>query len=344
MPSTKRKDEVPVEHEPGTVLLELHEEICGSINDLVVFIDRTGTVIDVNPRVENLLGYSQNDVIGRNVLKLGVLSSREIPRIAKLITDAVMKGKESPLITLELIRKDGTTVPVEASNHLVRKSGSIIGAVGILRDITARKHVEEELERHRDHLQQMVDERVAELQAKTVELEREVTERGMRGVNLQPFSYRVMAADKRFYPLYQKCQELGVPVTIHTSINFSNDRSIEYGRPLPLCEIACDFPDLTIIANHGGWPWVAELVGVAWKHRNVYIEIGAVAPKYIGTPGGGWETLLQFGNSLLQDQVLFATDNMIPFERAVSELKELPLKPAVMKKWLGGNAASLLGL
>ena len=175
-------------------------------------------------------------------------------------------------------------------------------------------------------------------------VEREVTERGMRGVNLQPFSYRVKAEDKRFYPLYQKCQELGVPVTIHTSINFSNDRSIEYGRPLPLCEIACDFPELTIVANHGGWPWVAELVAIAWKHRNVYIEIGAVAPKYIGTPGGGWETLIQFGNTLLQDQVLFATDNMIPFDRAVRELKELPLKPAVMEKWLGGNAAALLKL
>jgi predicted TIM-barrel fold metal-dependent hydrolase len=175
-------------------------------------------------------------------------------------------------------------------------------------------------------------------------VDREVTERGMRGVNLQPFSYRVKAEDKRFYPLYQKCQELGVPVTIHTSINFSNDRSIEYGRPLPLCEIACDFPDLKIVANHGGWPWVAELVGIAWKHRNVYIELGAVAPKYIGTTGGGWETLLQFGNSLLQDQVLFATDNMIPYERAVSELKALPLKPEVMEKWLGGNAASLLEL
>lgn len=175
-------------------------------------------------------------------------------------------------------------------------------------------------------------------------VEHEVTERGMRGVNLQPFSYRMIANDKRFYPLYQKCQELGVPVTIHSSINFSNDRSIEYGRPLPLCEIACDFPELTIVANHGGWPWVAELVAIAWKHRNVYIEIGAVAPKYIGTPGGGWETLLQFGNSLLQDQVLFATDNMIPFGRAVSELKELPLKPEVMAKWLGGNAADLLDL
>ena len=91
-------------------------------------------------------------------------------------------------------------------------------------------------------------------------VEQEVRERGAKGVNLQPFSYKILANDKRFYPLYSKCQELGVPVTIHSSINFSNDRSIEFGRPLYLCEIACDFPDLTIVANHGGWPWVNELV------------------------------------------------------------------------------------
>ena len=69
-----------------------------------------------------------------------------------------------------------------------------------------------------------------------------------------------------------------------------------------------------------------------------------MAPKYLAMPGSGWETLLQFGNSLLQDQVLFATDSMIPFERAVRELRELPLKPEVTEKWLGGNAAALLGL
>jgi len=174
-------------------------------------------------------------------------------------------------------------------------------------------------------------------------VEREVRERDAKGVNLQPFSYRVLANDKRFYPLYAKCQELGVPVTIHSSINFSNDRSIEFGRPLYLCEIACDFPDLVIVANHGGWPWVNELVAIAWKHANVYIEIGAVAPKYIGTPGTGWETLMQYGNSsLLSDRVLFATDNMIPFQRAVQELQALPLKDRVREGWLGGNAARLL--
>ena len=173
---------------------------------------------------------------------------------------------------------------------------------------------------------------------------REVKERGFKGVNIQGWSCRLKANDKRFYPVYSKCQELGIPVTVHSSINFSVDRTIDYSRPIYLDEVACDFPNLTIVANHGGWPWVTEMVAVAWKHPNVYIEIGAVSPKYIGTPGTGWEPLMVYGNSLLQDRVLFATDNMLPPKRCVDELKALPLKDAVKDKWLGGNAARLLGL
>ncbi len=175
-------------------------------------------------------------------------------------------------------------------------------------------------------------------------VEKEVRERGFKGVNMQPWAQRLYANDKRLYPVYDKCQELGIPVTIHTSINFSTNRSIDYGRPIYLDEIACTFPELIIVANHGGWPWVNELVAIAWKHRNVYIEIGAISPKYIGTAGSGWETLMRYGNSLLQDQVLFATDNMLPLKRCIDELNDLPLKDSVKEKWLGGNAARILGL
>jgi hypothetical protein len=177
-----------------------------------------------------------------------------------------------------------------------------------------------------------------------MKVEQEVKERSFRGVNLQPWAYRLHANDKRFYPVYAKCQDLGVPVTIHTSINFAVDRPIDYGRPIYLDEIACTFPNLVIVANHGGWPWVNELVGIAWKHRNVYIEIGAISPKYIGASGSGWETLVRYGNSILQDQVLFATDNMLPLARCIEELNALPLKASVKHKWLGGNAAHILGL
>ena len=175
-------------------------------------------------------------------------------------------------------------------------------------------------------------------------VEKEVKERGFKGVNIQGFACRLRANNKRFYPVYATCQELNIPVTIHSAINFSVDRTIDYGRPIYLDEVACDFPDLTIVANHGGWPWVTEMVAIAWKHPNVYIEIGAVSPKYIGTPGTGWEPLMVYGNSLLQDRVLFATDDMLPPKRCVDELIALPLKETVKEKWLGGNAARLLGL
>jgi len=175
-------------------------------------------------------------------------------------------------------------------------------------------------------------------------VKREVSQRGFKGVNIQPWAYRLKCNDKRFYPVYETCVELGIPVTIHASINFTVNRSIEYGRPLYVDEVACDFPDLKIVANHGGWPWVTEMVAVAWKHPNVYIEIGAVSPKYIGTPGTGWEPLMVYGNSLLQDRVLFATDCMLAHKRCVDELNALPLKDEVKEKWLGKNAASFLGL
>ena len=173
-------------------------------------------------------------------------------------------------------------------------------------------------------------------------VEKEVNERGFKGVNIQPWAYRVHCNDKRFYPVYQKCLDLNIPVTIHCSINFTVNRSIEYGRPVYLDEVACDFPELTIVANHGGWPWVNELVAVAWKHSNVYIDIGAVSPKYIGTPGTGWDPLMVYGNSLLQDRVMFATDNMLSHKRCVEELRALPLKDDVKEKWLGENASKLL--
>jgi predicted TIM-barrel fold metal-dependent hydrolase len=177
------------------------------------------------------------------------------------------------------------------------------------------------------------------------EVEEWVKEGGMRGVNLQPWAYKLHAHDRLFYPLYEKCVELDIPVTVHTGINFTLTRSMDFGRPLYLDFIACDFPDLKLVASHGGWPWVNEMVAVAWKHPNVYIETGAVSPKYIGRAGTGWETFIQYGNSLLKDQILFASEwPLLPFERLIPEAKALPLKDEVKEKYLGGNAARLLGL
>ncbi|MFQ5896503.1 MAG: amidohydrolase family protein [Nitrospinota bacterium] len=175
------------------------------------------------------------------------------------------------------------------------------------------------------------------------DFERAVKELGLKGLNMGPWEHRLRADDRKYYPLYEKCVELDVPVILHTSVNLSRELYMDFGRPLYLDRVAVDFPDLKIVASHGGWPWVPEMVAVAYRHPTVYIELSGMRPKYIGTPHSGWETLLQFGNSVLQDQVLFGTDYpLLPMRRTVEEIRQLPLKEEVKGKWLGGNAARLL--
>ncbi|WP_366658201.1 amidohydrolase family protein [Fodinicurvata sp. EGI_FJ10296] len=177
------------------------------------------------------------------------------------------------------------------------------------------------------------------------ELEYAVKELGLQGLNLQCFEHRLPANDKKIFPLYAKCVELGVPVNIHVGTNFSTDCLMEHGRPMFLDEVMVTFPELKVIASPPGWPWCHELVAVAWRHRNVFIGISAVRPKYLAVQNSGYEALLQYGNSILQDQMVFGTSfPMQPIERAVAELKALPLKEAVQRKWMYENAARLLGV
>ena len=78
----------------------------------------------------------------------------------------------------------------------------------------------------------------------------------------------------------------------------------------------------------------------------IHVREGTAAqrPTYIGLPSTGWGSLVHFGNSVLQNRVLFASRwPLLPFRRTVEEINELPLKPEVKEKWLGGNASALLG-
>ena len=132
---------------------------------------------------------------------------------------------------------------------------------------------------------------------------------------------------------------------IHSSLNFVPQLKMDFGRPVYLDEVAGHFPELNIIAGHGGWPWVNELMAVLWRHDNVFMDISAINPVHMAKPGSGWETLLCYGNSLLQDRVLFGTAwPGCQFKDNVKGIKELPLKEEVKKKWLGGNAEKLLRL
>ncbi len=168
---------------------------------------------------------------------------------------------------------------------------------------------------------------------------------GLRGVALRPFIFGLPPTHAKMYPIYAACVELDIPIWFHISINYSTN-TMEVERPIHLDVVAQDFPELKMIAGHGGWPWVAELVAVAWRNPNIYIDIASYMPKYLSMPGSGWEPLMNFGNSILQDQILFGSTWLFmgqSIRQLADGVEELPLKASVKRKWLYENAARLIG-
>ncbi|MDA8103374.1 MAG: amidohydrolase family protein [Nitrospiraceae bacterium] len=171
-----------------------------------------------------------------------------------------------------------------------------------------------------------------------------VKELGLHGVSLQP-SFFDMAIDARpLYPVYAKANELGLHVALHTGINYTVTYPIRNDQPVQLDQVACDFPDLVLIACHAGWPWVAEMVAVMRKHPTVFAEFGGLAPRYVCEQNTGWEVMFRFMNTLLADQVLHGTDwPVFPMQKAVDQWKAGGLREKTLRGVLGANAARLLG-
>lgn len=183
--------------------------------------------------------------------------------------------------------------------------------------------------------------------AAVTEVRRAINDLGLKGVGLRPFRHRMLASDRRYYPIYEEAQALGVPVWTHCSINYEQGASLEFGRPIHLDQVAADFPNLTLLAGHGGWPFSMEMIACALRNPNVYIDISAVRHAHMPKTGSGWEPILHFGNSVLQDQIVIGLDWLQLGYRPcqlIGEIRQLPLRDAVKAKWLGGNAARIFGL
>jgi len=131
-------------------------------------------------------------------------------------------------------------------------------------------------------------------------------EMGFKGIAVRPFMFQIPPTHRKMYPIYSTCVELDMAIWFHLSINYSTN-SMEIEKPIYLDMVAQDFPELKMIAGHGGWPWIDEMVAVAWRNPNIYIDIASYLPKYLAMPGSGWEMLMHFGNTVLQDKVLFGS-------------------------------------
>ena len=177
-------------------------------------------------------------------------------------------------------------------------------------------------------------------------LDHYVKKEGFKGLRVVPWLWNLAPTDAHYWPLFVKCVELDVPFL--TQVGHTGPLCpSEVGRPIPyIDEVALKFPDLKIVCGHLGYPWAAEMVAVAWKHANVYIDASAWSPRYYDP------AFVTFANTTGRKKVMFGTNfPQLAWKDCMDKMREVHgkgrkggLKEEVLGGFLGGNAKRVLKL
>lgn len=175
--------------------------------------------------------------------------------------------------------------------------------------------------------------------AAVAELHRAVKDLGFKALRIVPWLWKLPPNHRLYYPLYVKCVELDIPFC--TQVGHTGPlMPSETGRPVPyLDEVALDFPELRIVAGHIGHPWTDEMIGLAWKHDNVFIDTSAYLPAYYPPQ------LLHYLKTYGHDKVLFGSNfPQLSHSKCMQQVKALGLAPEIEVGFLWGNARRVFGV
>jgi predicted TIM-barrel fold metal-dependent hydrolase len=171
------------------------------------------------------------------------------------------------------------------------------------------------------------------------ELRRCVQEMGFKALRVVPWLWGLPPNDRRYYPLYVACVELGVPFC--TQVGHTGPlRTSETGRPIPyLDDVALEFPDLVIVAGHIGYPWTEEMIALARKYPNVYIDTSAYTARRYPP------ALVDYLRGRGRHKVLFGTNYpMLTPQQCLQDIDSLELDAEARDLFLAGNARRLFDL
>jgi predicted TIM-barrel fold metal-dependent hydrolase len=174
------------------------------------------------------------------------------------------------------------------------------------------------------------------------ELKRATKKLGMRGLKVHGSANSVYLNDRKLmYPIYDYCEENGLPILFHTGTTGLGDCEIKYSKTELMDEVCQSFPGLKVIMAHFGWPWPDVAIAIALRNPNVFIDVSGWKPRHLP------QSIMPYLNGILQDRFLFGTDYpMLRHGEWLSDFHENvepKLKPGVARKLLAGNAKKLLG-
>lgn len=171
------------------------------------------------------------------------------------------------------------------------------------------------------------------------ELRRAVADHGVVAGGAFPAGTAPQVAidDRSWFPLYQACVDLGIPVFVNIGVPGPRwPADVQHPRHLAaVCQL---FPELTVVTRHGGEPWVEETIALMRSWPNLHYSTSAFAPRYYP------REIIEFANADGADRVLYAGyfPSGLSLERIFVELADLPFDDDVWPKFLRTNALRVL--
>lgn len=171
------------------------------------------------------------------------------------------------------------------------------------------------------------------------ELRRCVKDLGFKALRIVPWLWNLPPNDRRYYPLYAECCELGIPFC--TQIGHTGPLCpSEPGRPIPyLEEVLLEFPELVVVGGHVGMPWMDEVLSLAHKFPNFYIDTSAYKPSRYPA------SLVEYMRGRGRKKVLWGTNfPMLQPGACLEEVPALGLDAEATEMFLSGNARRIFRL
>jgi len=163
---------------------------------------------------------------------------------------------------------------------------------------------------------------------------------GFKAVSIEPggLTEPMHFDDRRLYPFYADCEDRGVVLIVMGGANAGPD--ISYTAPEHLDRVLADFPTLKIVSSHGSWPWVHQILHVAFRRPNLYLS-----PDYLLANMPGMDDYVRAADGFLAERFLFASAfPFAPVKAYADWFQRLPIRPENLKRVMQTNAAELLGL
>jgi uncharacterized protein len=177
------------------------------------------------------------------------------------------------------------------------------------------------------------------------EIERCLALPGFKGVSIEPPISKDPTirnpSDRRLYPIYEECLRRDIPVNITLSAQLQArlNRPYEDSSPLNLYRVAQDFPKLTIHVAHAAWPYVMDMIGVAFVCPNIWIS----PDQYMVQRLPGADEYVKAIKHYFPDRAVFGTAYPSrPHGAMVREYSDLGFDQATLEKVMFRNALRLM--